>query len=188
MLWWSVGLLGGCAESGTDACREFVPDDHHMSVYALDAASGRVRWQHTELPLYANGYTHLSGPLVVVSRGVTGETFDLQSGTAGPPPPGTIPAGFPATFLTPGITVAVPPGVSVPTDAFPSAPWDAAVVSGDDGVVIDAAPGNGELVGFDPDTGQRRWTFALDRPAHSAIHMRDGVVVVSTGDDVPGCG
>ena len=136
-----------------------------------------MRWEHTDLPLYANGYTHISGPLVVVSRGVSGETFDLRSGEGGPPPPSTIPTG----------TIAVNrPGATLPADLRTVAIWDAAAVAGDDGVAFDASSANGELVGFDPDTGERRWTFALDRPSHSNLHLQDGIVVVSTGDTPPG--
>jgi outer membrane protein assembly factor BamB len=152
-----------------------------MTLLGVDAQTGHLRWKHDDLPLYANLYTHLDGPFVIVSNGGTGQSFAIDSGSAGPQPPGTVPIP-----LTAGATRSTDP---VPSGVHLGNALDGPMVAGKTDVAISGADGkdSGVLVGYDPTTGTQRWSYPLDRPSHSPPLVSGDVVLVTTGDVPPTC-
>jgi outer membrane protein assembly factor BamB len=181
----TVVLASSCAAAATNAelCADPPPyESYRMSLTAVDARTGDVRWRHDDLPLYANLYTHLDGGDVIVSNGSSGQRFDVATGAEGARPPGTVPA--PLTAGAVRSTDPVPPGLTLENAL------DGPVVAGAVDVVISGAAGeaHGELVGYDPADGTRRWSVPLDRPTHSPPLVSGDVVLITTGDSTPNCG
>lgn len=179
-------VVAACSRSASnaEACADPPPpSDFHTSLFAVDAETGSLRWKQDGLALYANLYTHIEDGRVIVSNGRTGRSFDIAAGSEGAPPPGTVPVP-----LTAGATKSTG---SVPSGLHPATALDGPVIAGATAVVVSGAGDgehNGELVGYDEATGEQRWAFPLDRPSHSPPLVRDGVVLVTTGDRTPSCG